>query len=116
MRALSPRARTCENPWMKWTIAIALLLCACGAESRGRGLTEEQFIATMVELRRAAQEAGPDTVRFEALRQEVLARRGVSEAELRAFVESPERDLRELAEVWDSVGARLTPTAEEGGR
>ncbi|HEX6307899.1 MAG TPA: hypothetical protein VFZ69_06915 [Longimicrobiales bacterium] len=93
---------------MKWTL-IALLLVACSAERSGPGLTEEQFIATMVDLRRAAQEAGPDTARFEALRQEVLERHGVSDVELRAFVASRERDLQELAEVWDSVGARLTP-------
>lgn len=87
---------------------VAVLLLACGAERSGPGLTDEEFIATMVELRRAAQAAGSDTARFEAVRREVLERRGVTEAELRAFVESPERDLRELAEVWDSVAARLT--------
>jgi hypothetical protein len=92
---------------MKWSmIALLLVTGGCAAESR-RGISDEQFITTMVELRRAARAAESDTARFVELRREVLERQGVSEAELRAYVESGSRDLLELAAVWDSIGARL---------
>jgi hypothetical protein len=90
-------------------MALALVLSACGADDEAFGAEDEQFVETMVELRRAALTAGRDTARFEALRRTVLEEQGVTEEELRAYVAARGEDLNHMATVWDSVAARLSP-------
>lgn len=90
-------------------IVLALVLSACRADDEAFGAEDEQFVETMVELRRAAMTAGRDTARFEALRRAILEERGVTEEELRAYVATRADDLNHMATVWDSVAARLSP-------
>lgn len=99
---------------MKSILALGLVvaLAACGEEPPFDA-ADEQFVATMVELRRAAESAGADTARFEELRQSVLEERGVTPEELRAYVDAHAGNLDHMAIVWDSVSARLaTPEIE----
>lgn len=93
--------------------ACALLLAGC-ADNDGIGAADDRFISTMVDLRQAAFRAGMDTARFEQLRDSVLSVHGVTEADLRAYVERHSGDLEHMAAVWDSVSARLSelPGAE----
>lgn len=84
----------------------ALLLVGCGAREEAPELSEEEFVAAYTELRRA--EASADgAAEFEQLKAEILARYDTSEEELMAFVTSREDDPEAMAEVWDSVQARL---------
>lgn len=94
---------------MALALMMSLVLSACSADDEAFGAEDEQFVETMVELRRAAQTAGRDTARFEALRRAVLEQRGVTEEELRAYVAARADDLNHMATVWDSVAARLSP-------
>lgn len=89
-------------------LALALGMSACNADDEAFGAEDEQFVETMVELRRAAVTAGTDTARFEALRRSALEARGVTEEELRAYVRARAGDLDHMASVWDSVAARLS--------
>jgi hypothetical protein len=94
---------------MKRTLlVVAFVLAACNADDGAFGAEDEQFVDTMVELRRAAVTAGVDTARFEQLSSEILEARGVTEDELRAYVSARESDLAHMASVWDSVAARLS--------
>ncbi|MBR9988978.1 MAG: hypothetical protein KFH98_04435 [Gemmatimonadetes bacterium] len=91
-----------------WILAIGLLLAACAADEAAFGVSDERFIATMVDLRQAAVTAGTDTAQFELLREGVLARHGVSEDELRTYIEMNSGDLNHMAAIWDSIAARLS--------
>lgn len=83
------------------------LLAGCAAEETA-GVADERFIDTMVELRRAALSAGVDTAAFMQLRDSVLTEHGVTEADLRAYVEAHSADLDHMAAIWDSVSSRLS--------
>jgi hypothetical protein len=90
------------------TLAVcALLLGGCGPGDPGMGLQQARFIEVVVELRRAAL-ASTDTAAFEIRKQQILAEAGVSEAELRAYVESHAGDFNHMAAVWDSINSRVS--------
>ena len=93
-------------------LGLALLLSGCGEDS-AFGASDERFVQTMVELRRAALEAGTDTAEFMRLRSAVLEDQGVTEEELRAYVRARGGDPDHMAEVWDSVVSRLTEPEPE---
>jgi hypothetical protein len=92
---------------MRCILVLAIGIAGCGADDSTFGVTDERFVATMVELRQAAVTAGRDTARFEELRAQTLERQGVSEEDLRAYVETHSGDLRHMAAMWDSVASRL---------
>lgn len=92
-------------------LGVIMLLAAalgCAGDNGTTGITDTQFVDAMAALREAALVAGPDTARFMELRAEVLETQGVTEAELRAYVDARAHDLMHMAEMWDSVGARLS--------
>jgi hypothetical protein len=94
-------------------LMTAVVIAGCATETGPFSASDEQFIETVVELRRAALEAGMDTAHFEALRDAVLEERGVTEEDLRAYVTRHSADLRHMATVWDTISARLSePTPE----
>ena len=94
-------------------VGLVLLLSGCAAEANTFGASDERFVETMVELRRAALTAGADTAEFMRLRDAVLEEQGVTEEELRAYVEARGGDLEHMAAVWDSVVARLSDQEPE---
>ena len=87
-------------------------LAGCEPETEPAGLPQSQFIAVMVELRKAARGV-QDTAAFAARKEQVLMDAGVTEAELRAYLALHIRDLDHLAAVWESINVRL---AEEEPR
>jgi hypothetical protein len=94
-------------------IVFLALLPGCAGQDGTTGISDTQFLDAMTELRQAALLAGQDTAQFMELRAEVLERQGVTESELRAYVAARSRDLSHMAEMWDSVGARLaTPVPD----
>jgi len=93
-------------------VVLGFVVAACAGDGSTVGLSDERFIEAMVELRRAAMTAGSDTVQFEQRRQAILNEQGVTEDELRRYVEANSRDLYHMAAVWDSISTRLA--APEG--
>lgn len=85
-------------------IAAALALNACGGNTT-EPLPREQFIEVMAELRRAAHGASPEE--FEARKAVILQDANVSDSALVQYVRAHAGRLDQMAEVWDSVNARL---------
>ena len=87
-----------------------LLLAACSGDRSGAtDVSDDRFIDTLVELRRAAVE---DPGGFAAAKEQILAENGVTEESLRAYISAHIDDLGRLAAVWDTVNARLAPAEE----
>lgn len=97
-------------------LLAALLAAACGRapSSAPGGLDRDTFIATYVELRSAAVRLGTAEL-TDAARTEVLARMGVTEEALVAFVEAHGEDVDFMRAVWDEVEGRLEAIRLEGG-
>jgi len=92
---------------------LALVMTGCAVEENTFGADDRRFVDTMVELRVAALTAGSDTAQFEELRQAVLEEHGVTETDLRAYVEAHSSDLDHMAAIWDSISTRLSePTPQ----
>lgn len=92
---------------------LAFVVAGCAIEENTFGADDQRFVDTMVELRMAALTAGVDTAKFEELRETVLSEHGVTEADLRAYVEANSSDLDHMAAIWDSISARLAePTPQ----
>lgn len=81
------------------------------------GLTPEEFIAVIVELReaeRAAVETDSAAEVYARSREEILTRHGTSEAEIRAFIETASRDIPAFTEMWEDISTRLRrPVADD---
>lgn len=97
--------------WFRaFALGAALLAAACGRDGPVRaakgGIDRETFIATYVDLR-AVTIRGDSFAISDAQRAEVLARTGVTEAELLAFAELHGEDVPFMRSVWDEVEARL---------
>jgi len=86
-------------------VAVALLT-ACDEETPTASLDRATFIDTYVELRAAALQRGLPTV-DDALRDSVLASRGVSEEALVEFAEVHGAELDYMQGVWAEVSERL---------
>ncbi len=69
-------------------------------------MTPESFAKVFVELRRADAES--DSVQqFDARKQEILDRNGVTPDELREFVREYSQHAQQMADLWDTIEARL---------
>jgi hypothetical protein len=103
-RRTHPRHRT--GSWLP--LLAAFLLAGCpGRDPAATGpIDREEFITIVVELRRAQAEA-TSRDEFEERKAGVLAEHGVSEDDVRAFVQRHGGDVRLMSEVWDSVQTRL---------
>lgn len=88
-------------------ILIAALMMACRPAETG--IDRSVFIEVMVELRQAAKET-TDSGAFDVRRRAILEQAGVTDSSLAAFVDRHTRDARYMAEVWDSIDRRLSPT------
>lgn len=117
-RATAGRAARERGRHRRWAPAVLLALTAlaagCGApdptSGAERALTEEEFIGIVVALREAERAVAQDDsagALFEERKAEILARRGVTEGELRAFVTRRGADVAALQSVWDTIAERL---------
>ncbi len=86
---------------------LSALLClgACGGAEEPT-LSEDEYVDAYVELLRAIDEE-PDEAAASARAAEILARRGITEEDLAAFVERHRDDPKYLAEVWRRIEMRL---------
>ena len=95
-----------------WAVGLALALAAasCGgdgpAPAADGGIDRETFIATYVDLRATTIRRDCFAI-SDAQREQVLARRSVTEEELLSFVELHGEDADFMRAVWDEVEARL---------
>jgi len=91
-------------------VALLAVGCESGAAPEAGVIDREVFVAAYFDLRVAAL-AG-DTALSDAQRDEILARHGISEAELLQFVGVHGRDVDYMAEVWGEVEELMdTPEA-----
>lgn len=92
------------------TLGAVLAAAGCGGDASmpaaEGGIDRETFIAAYVDLR-AVTIRGDSFAISDAERAEVLARHGVTEAELLGFVELHGEDVPFMRAVWDEVEARL---------
>lgn len=95
-------------------VLLALPACAGGPSTPATAVDRETFIATYVELRAAAIRMATAELSDEA-RSEILARNGVSEESLLAFVEAHGEDVEFMRALWDEVEARLEAVRVQGG-
>jgi hypothetical protein len=104
---------------MKRTVAATALLLAlasCSSDTAepadGEVIDRETFIATYVDLRRAAIRS-PDFRLTPEARNEILSRHGVGAQDLIEFAEANGRDLELMNEVWTEVEARIQDSGED---
>lgn len=84
-----------------------------GAGPAAAGPGSEAFIAAYVDLRTEAIRSGVSELAPE-VRAAVLARHGVTEEDLFAFVEAHGRDVAYMRSVWDEVERRLDGVRVDG--
>jgi hypothetical protein len=95
------------------TALLALVLAGCGdlgpQAERQKTLTVAQFVDVIVALREADRQADPDSaaVEYERRRPEILAEHGVTEEQLREFVDRNQARIDRMAAVWDTISRRL---------
>jgi hypothetical protein len=102
-------------------IRIALLLLlplllagGCRSDAGATGISDERFIDVVVQLRRAAHETRDEPAAYAARRDAILREAGVTEEQLRAYVDVRGRDIDHMAQIWDSINTRLaTPETQE---
>lgn len=83
----------------------AYVLSGCSGSSPNEPLTSADFIEIMVELRHAAYQTTPE--QFAERKEQVLRQAGVTDSMLTAWVERNATNVPLMAEVWDSIDARL---------
>jgi hypothetical protein len=87
--------------------AVLLMLVGCEQlRSDPSGMSRQDFITTMVELRRARKTTKAPAA-YEAEKSRVLARHGTSAAALEEFVRVHGEDPTYMSAVWDSIANRL---------
>ena len=93
-------------------LTVALLLAACGGESSGPdpaaadAIDRELFVETMVELRMEALDNTPMVI-TEQEKAEILGERGLTEEDLRVFVETHGKRLEYMRDLWADIEARV---------
>lgn len=87
------------------------MLGACAEEPQGPDLETDTFIDVMVQLRRA-QTYQTTPAEFEQRRAEILREAGVTDSVLVQWARVRGTDVTFMAEVWDSINARLVTAAD----
>lgn len=87
-------------------VAAVLVLASCHDEQAVEPMPRETFVEVIVELRRAATQ-NPTQAEFEARKEEILEEANVTDSALVEYVRLHGHELERMAEVWDSVNARL---------
>jgi hypothetical protein len=92
---------------------LSATLLSCGAGAETTGMTSDSFIEVMVELRRTANQAAGDTIAFVARREQILLEAGITEEQLREYVEAHGRDVEHMARIWEAINTRLADLEEQ---
>jgi hypothetical protein len=89
-------------------LCFLVLLAGCGGPDRGTAIETERFVSAVVELRRAAAQTWGDTAAFAARKTEILRTQGVTEEDLRQYVEVHGENVQYMADVWNSINTELS--------
>jgi hypothetical protein len=87
-------------------LAGALALPACTRDARNGGLTEQRFVAVLVELRQAAR-VHPDPEEFAFVRSDILDRHGVTDSALVAYARRKGPDVERMLALWERIAEEL---------
>jgi hypothetical protein len=108
LRATMSPMRTLVHTICRAVLLLGLSVPAgCGRGDATTAIERDRFVETIVELRHAAMETRGDTAAYEVRKQQILQEQGVTEAELRDYVERRGRDVEHMAEVWNEINTRL---------
>ena len=88
-------------------LVCGLLIGGC-AQGPVAPIDRDTFVRVMAELRDAGR-AMSDTSLFDARRRAILEEAGVTDSMLMGFVRVHAANAAYMAEVWDSVDARVNP-------
>ncbi len=91
------------RPLRPLALVLLLLLAACARETEQAVVSDETFLAVMVELRRAAAVHSGDTVSFRAARDSILRTAGVTDSALYAWVDARAADPERMGGVFDEI-------------
>lgn len=94
-------------------LALGLALAAGCTTEPEAAIERETFVATWVDLRRAAM-ASPDVPITPSERERILSEHGVTDQELLDFAEVHGGDVPYMAQVWEEVEARMGGTEAAG--
>jgi hypothetical protein len=92
----------------RFALLIFAAFAACASAEDAGVLETDRFIDVVVELRRAAIELSQDPPAYEARRDRILDSAGVTEAQLRTYVERRSTDLEYMAGVWSTINSRMS--------
>lgn len=103
--------RSARAATLSMLVSGAVLTACTERPAEPDGIDRETFVAVYVDLRQAVVAGAGDS----AVRDSILAGHGLTEAELRAYVDERAGDPAGLAETWreimDSIAARDTAGA-----
>lgn len=88
-------------------LCLALVLAGCGGGAGSGTVDTDRFIDVVVALRSAAVELRHDTAAYDQRKDRILHDAGITEGELRAYVEHHGADLAHMAHVWQTINARM---------
>lgn len=91
-----------------YTACCAAVLTACAGADQATAIDRDRFVTTVVELRQAAVQTRGDPDSYDAMRAQILQANGVTEDELRQYVEMHGENVEHMAEVWNDINSRLT--------
>jgi hypothetical protein len=95
------------NIWRSAALAIVLLAplgCDRASQASANTIPDERFVGAYVAISRVEG----DSVRLDSIRAAVLAEQGVTEEQMRAFVDARSGNPLQLAAVWDRIRERLS--------
>jgi hypothetical protein len=89
-------------------LLLAAALAAGERTTEPTGLETDRFIDAVVMLRRAAIDLRHDPAAYEVHKEQLLRDAGLTEDELRRYVERHGTDLDHMADVWRAINARMS--------
>lgn len=112
-----PRSRPPHRPRSgACALVLALVLGAafgCSPETGVPSIDRSTYVDVMVALRVADNETSSET-EFLQRREQILQEAGVTDSMLVQWVRAHGGDIRFMAELWDSINARLNAGEQEG--
>jgi hypothetical protein len=93
---------------LRASLALALAMAACTPAAPETAIDRETFVATYVDLRKAALRS-PTRTLTDAQRDSVLAAHGVGEKDLVQFAEVRGADPDYMVALWSEVNALVSP-------
>jgi hypothetical protein len=90
------------------SLALALVLAACGRGTITDGVTDSAFVSTMAELERIERAPGLDSSARVAARTAALQRRGLTPAQVEAAAGALADDPKRALAIWRAIDRKVS--------